>query len=92
VDRGDAVTRDPLADARRLQCGAEDRDVWSVKAFKGGHHVTEPERDAVARLREWGLVDAFRSATATTRLFHATGTTGAATSTSTAGCASILAW
>jgi exodeoxyribonuclease III len=38
----------------------EDRDVWSPKAFEGDTHVTGPERDALARLREWGLVDAFR--------------------------------
>ncbi|MET0629161.1 MAG: exodeoxyribonuclease III [Acidimicrobiia bacterium] len=38
----------------------EDRDVWSVKAFAGATHVTVPERAAVARLEEWGFVDAFR--------------------------------
>lgn len=38
----------------------EDRDVWSPKAFEGDTHVTGPERDALARLREWGFVDAFR--------------------------------
>ena len=38
----------------------EDRDVWSPKAFVGSTHVTEPERAAVARLREWGMVDVFR--------------------------------
>ena len=38
----------------------EDRDVWSPKAFVGATHVTEPERAAVAHLREWGMVDVFR--------------------------------
>ncbi|MBK5289174.1 MAG: exodeoxyribonuclease III [Acidimicrobiia bacterium] len=38
----------------------EDKDVWSMKAFAGSTHVTEPERAAVRRLEEWGLVDAFR--------------------------------
>jgi exodeoxyribonuclease-3 len=47
----------------------EDRDVWSPKAFTGATHVTEPERAAVARLREWGLVDAFRQCYADDRLF-----------------------
>jgi exodeoxyribonuclease-3 len=47
----------------------DDRDVWSVKAFTGSTHVTEPERAAVARLREWGLVDAFRHCYADDRLF-----------------------
>jgi exodeoxyribonuclease-3 len=37
-----------------------DRDVWSPKAFVGATHVTEPERAAVARLCDWGMVDVFR--------------------------------
>jgi exodeoxyribonuclease III len=40
----------------------EDRDVWSPEAFVGASHVTDPERNAVAALREWGLEDAFRRA------------------------------
>jgi exodeoxyribonuclease-3 len=47
----------------------EDRDLWSPKAFVGATHVTEPERAAVARLRDWGLVDAFRRCYADDRLF-----------------------
>jgi len=47
----------------------EDRDLWSPKAFVGATHVTEPERAAVARLRDWGLVDAFRQCYADDRLF-----------------------
>jgi exodeoxyribonuclease III len=38
----------------------EDRDVWSPQAFVGATHVTEPERAAVRRLCEWGMVDVFR--------------------------------
>ncbi len=38
----------------------DDRDVWSPKAFKGSTHVSEPERQALAELKEWGLVDVFR--------------------------------
>jgi exodeoxyribonuclease-3 len=38
----------------------EDRDVWDPKAFIGDTHVTEPERDAVKALRDWGMQDAFR--------------------------------
>ncbi|HEX5671446.1 MAG TPA: exodeoxyribonuclease III [Acidimicrobiia bacterium] len=37
-----------------------DADVWEAAAAHGGTHVSEPERAALARLREWGLVDAFR--------------------------------
>jgi exodeoxyribonuclease-3 len=34
--------------------------VWEPAAAHGGTHVSEPERAALARLRQWGLVDAFR--------------------------------
>jgi exodeoxyribonuclease-3 len=47
----------------------DDRDVWSPKAFQGSTHVTEPERAAIARLREWGLVDAFRQCYPDDRLY-----------------------
>jgi exodeoxyribonuclease-3 len=47
----------------------EDKDVWSTKAFAGSTHVTVPEREAVARLRGWGLVDAFRARYDDDRLF-----------------------
>jgi exodeoxyribonuclease-3 len=38
----------------------EDRDVWDAAAFVGSTHVTPAERDAVTRLEDWGLQDAFR--------------------------------
>ena len=38
----------------------EDRDVWDTKAFEGATHVTEAERDALAKIQDWGLVDVFR--------------------------------
>ena len=47
----------------------EDRDLWSVQAFAGATHVTEPERNAIGKLREWGLVDAFRELYPDTNLF-----------------------
>ena len=37
-----------------------DLDVWSPAKAHGGTHVSEPEREALARLRAWGLVDAYR--------------------------------
>jgi exodeoxyribonuclease III len=37
-----------------------DDDVWDAGAVHGATHVSEPERAAVARLREWGLVDVVR--------------------------------
>ena len=39
----------------------DDRDVWDPRLAHGGTHVSEPERAAVRRLQEWGLVDAFRA-------------------------------
>jgi len=38
----------------------EDRDVYDPAAFVGETHTSQPERDALARLQEWGLVDVFR--------------------------------
>lgn len=52
---------DPIAVMGDFNVAPEDRDLWSPKAFEGDTHVTAPEREAVAKLREWGLVDAFRS-------------------------------
>lgn len=37
-----------------------DIDVWDPKAFVGSTHVSQPERDALAHLVDWGLVDTFR--------------------------------
>jgi exodeoxyribonuclease-3 len=39
----------------------EDRDVWDPTKLHGGTHVSPPEREALANLEEWGLVDVFRS-------------------------------
>jgi exodeoxyribonuclease-3 len=36
-------------------------DVWSETKAHGGTHVSPPERAALARLRDWGLVDTYRS-------------------------------
>ncbi len=38
----------------------EDSDVWDISQFAGATHVSEPEREALGRLTEWGLVDAVR--------------------------------
>jgi exodeoxyribonuclease-3 len=38
----------------------DDRDVWDVKAFEGHTHVTPEERQALADVIDWGLVDTFR--------------------------------
>jgi exodeoxyribonuclease III len=36
-------------------------DVWDAVAVHGGTHVSEPERAALAALRDWGLVDTYRA-------------------------------
>ena len=38
----------------------EDIDVWDPNAVHGATHVSPPERAAVAKLREWGMVDVVR--------------------------------
>ena len=55
-----ATPDDPIDVMGDFNVAPEDRDVWSPEAFVGATHVTPPEREAVARLRDWGLVDAFR--------------------------------
>ena len=52
---------DPLVVLGDFNVAPEDRDVWSIKAFEGATHVTEPERAAVRKLEDWGLVDGFRA-------------------------------
>lgn len=38
-----------------------DDDVWDARSAHGGTHVSAREREALRRLRDWGLVDAYRS-------------------------------
>jgi exodeoxyribonuclease III len=56
----DADPSAPLALGGDLNVAPEDADVWDPRACHGGTHVSGREREAVARLREWGLVDAYR--------------------------------
>jgi exodeoxyribonuclease-3 len=39
----------------------QDADVYDPAFFAGSTHVSEPERAAMAALRDWGLVDAYRA-------------------------------
>ena len=56
------VRRRAAPAGRRLQRHAgADEDVWERSRAHGGTHVSAPEREALARLRDWGLVDAYRS-------------------------------
>ena len=38
----------------------EDRDVWDVSKFAGATHVSQPERDILARVCDFGMEDTFR--------------------------------
>jgi exodeoxyribonuclease-3 len=51
---------DPVAVCGDFNVAPEDRDVWDVTQFEGMTHVSQPERDALADLEAWGLVDVFR--------------------------------
>ena len=49
----------------RVVCGdfnvaPDDRDVWDPSSVHGATHVSAPERDALAEVCDWGLVDVFR--------------------------------
>ncbi len=52
---------DPVVVLGDFNVAPDDRDVWSTKAFEGATHVTEPERERVRKLEEWGFVDTFRA-------------------------------
>lgn len=51
---------DPLVLGGDFNVAPEDVDVWDPEACHGGTHVSPPERQALGRLRQWGLVDAYR--------------------------------
>lgn len=47
----------------------DDRDVWDPRRVHGATHVSDPERKALRRLLDWGLVDSFRTLYEQDRLF-----------------------
>ncbi|MBW3537619.1 MAG: exodeoxyribonuclease III [Actinobacteria bacterium] len=51
---------DQVAVCGDFNVAPEDRDVFDPAKFRATTHTSEPERDAIRRLSEWGLVDAFR--------------------------------
>jgi exodeoxyribonuclease-3 len=63
LSRWFSETQDPgskLALGGDFNVAPEDIDVYDMAAYQNSTHVSEPERTAVARLREWGLIDAYR--------------------------------
>lgn len=59
----------PVAVCGDFNVAPDDRDVYDPAAFEGSTHVSAPERAALARLEEWGLVDVFRRLYDEDRLF-----------------------
>ena len=51
---------DPVAVCGDFNVAPEDRDLWDPAEFVGATHVSPPEREALAELEGWGLVDVFR--------------------------------
>jgi exodeoxyribonuclease III len=58
LDDNDPATE--LAICGDYNVAPEDIDVWDVNAVHGATHVSPRERAAVAKLREWGMVDIVR--------------------------------
>lgn len=52
--------RDAVAVCGDFNVAPEDRDVWDPAELEGMTHVSRAERDALAELEAWGLVDVFR--------------------------------
>jgi exodeoxyribonuclease-3 len=50
----------PLVIGGDFNVAPDDMDVYDMADFVGSTHVSPAERAAVAALREWGLVDAYR--------------------------------
>ena len=51
---------EPLVVVGDFNVAPDDRDVYDPMAFEGATHVSGPERDRIAGLADWGLVDVFR--------------------------------
>ena len=51
---------EPLVIGGDFNVAPEDMDVYDMADYVGATHVSAPERAAVATLRDWGLVDAYR--------------------------------
>jgi exodeoxyribonuclease-3 len=52
--------KEPLVLGGDFNVAPTDVDVWDPAACHGSTHVSEPERQALGRLRDWGLIDAYR--------------------------------
>jgi exodeoxyribonuclease-3 len=62
------LTRTTTPSADVVVCGdmnvtADDGDVWAPDQWREKIHCSTPEREALAKVREWGLIDIFRKLT-----------------------------
>ena len=64
-----AKPADAVAVCGDFNIAPTDKDVWDPAAFVGATHVTPEERQALADLESWGLVDAFRQRWSEDRLY-----------------------
>lgn len=51
---------EPVVVAGDFNVAPADNDVWDIEAFAGMTHVSELEREALAAVLGWGLIDVFR--------------------------------
>lgn len=56
----DAASRDAVLVGGDFNVAPEDRDVYDIERLRGATHVSVPERERLAALHDWGLVDLFR--------------------------------
>ncbi len=55
-----AMPSEPVLLGGDLNVTPTDADVWDAASAHGSTHVSERERAALGRLRDWGLVDTYR--------------------------------
>ena len=55
-----ATKTDKVVVAGDFNIAPDDRDVWDVSQFDGATHVSQPERDVLEKVCEFGLEDTFR--------------------------------
>lgn len=54
------TSSDRVVVAGDFNIAPDDRDVWDVSQFEGSTHVSQPERDVLEKVCEFGLEDTFR--------------------------------
>ena len=60
---------DPIVMVGDFNIAPDDRDIHDPEAKRGTIHVTEEERAALARIRDWGFTDAHRMVTNKRRVY-----------------------